>query len=81
MPKVLDAMLAGRVDYRRAEGILEETSHLSDEEAAHVAAQVLDDAHAKTVGQLRARARKVALGIRRQETVKAAKKRPVRPGM
>ncbi len=75
LPRVVAAMLTGRVDYRRAEVILDETDHLCDEEAAQVADQVLGEAPAKTVGELRARTRKVALGIRPKETLKAARKR------
>ena len=75
LPRVVNAMWAGTIDYTRADAIASETLHLSDEDAARIADEVLDGIKDKTTGQVRAQTRKAAVAIRPKETVKAAKKR------
>jgi Domain of unknown function (DUF222) len=57
LPAVLAALKTGRIDQRKAEVILSETSALGDIEAAAVAAVVIRDAEWQTTGQLRAATR------------------------
>jgi len=59
LPDVFAALAAGRIDLPRARVIVDETDFLPDELRADIVAAVLEDAGAKTTGQLAARIRRL----------------------
>jgi hypothetical protein len=61
LPATMTALAAGQIDRYRATVIADEVGGLSDEHAAAVEQQVLDDAPGLTTGQLRAATRRAVL--------------------
>lgn len=61
LPQVLDALLRGRIDLRRARVMVAATSHVSESIARTAIDMVMDDAPGLTTGQLKARLRKLCI--------------------
>lgn len=61
LPQVWDALAGGRVDWRRARVLVDETSHLDPDVATQVVDDLLEEASQLTTGQLRARLRRSSL--------------------
>ncbi|MCP3975621.1 MAG: DUF222 domain-containing protein [bacterium] len=59
LPDVLNALLAGNIDLRRARTLVHGTEHLPDHTARRVVDQILDDASGLTTGQLAAAVRRL----------------------
>ncbi len=61
LPQVFGLLEHGAIDVRKAKAIVDGTTHLSEITARAVVDQILDEAHALTTGQLRARVRKLCI--------------------
>lgn len=61
LPRLGEALAAGRLDLRRCRVAIEETWHLSGEVARRVVDRVAEEAETLTTGQLRARLRRLCL--------------------
>ena len=61
LPQVLDALLCGDIDVRRARVMVAATSHVSEAIAQGAVDMVIEDASGLTTGQLRARLRKLCI--------------------
>ena len=71
LPRVWQALSRGYIDLSRARVVLTATSHLEEESARKVAAEVLPDAPRLTTGELAARIRRLCVEV---EPDSAAKK-------
>ena len=63
LPSVLNALLLGRIDMRRARVLVDATLHVHVSTARQVVDSVLDDAATLTTGQLRHRVRKMCIDM------------------
>lgn len=69
LPRVLELLDGGLIDWAKARGFVDGTAHLTVEEARAVVDELADRASRLTTGQLRARIRKLAVEADPQKTL------------
>ncbi|WHT17311.1 DUF222 domain-containing protein [Crossiella sp. CA-258035] len=79
LPRTLDALAEGRIDYMKAKAITEAVAPLTGDQAASVEDRVLPDARSRSVGSLRSMLRRAVIradpGAARKREEKAAESR------